>query len=90
MSEHPTTHDGLRAFLADLPQTHALYPDAQLFAAAPADEQAALLNQVIRLLGFGYRNLGILMAWEITLACAAHGKTGENPMTKNIKNFFFF
>lgn len=70
MSKHPTNPDGLRAFLADLPQTHALYPDAQLFAAAPADEQAALLNQALRLLGFGYRNLGILMAWETTFAIA--------------------
>ena len=70
MSKHPTTPT---ACAPSLPicrkRTHST-PTRNCSQPAPADEQAALLNQVLRLLGFGYRNLGVLMAWETTFAIA--------------------
>jgi hypothetical protein len=70
VSKYIATPDSLRKLLAELPEGHALYPDAQLFAEATANEQAALLNQVLHLLGSGVRNLGPLLAWEITFGIA--------------------
>ena len=72
-----------RAALLAVPVGHVLYPHAQLFAAAPAAEQAELLQAVVRLGNAGIRNLGALLAWEIVFAvarCAARQEVRDDAL----------
>ena len=70
MTIETTSANELVAYLRNVPPTNALYADAQLFAQAPAEEQAELLGIAWKLKRSGIRNMGPMMTWEITFALA--------------------
>ena len=80
MSKHTTTPDSLRAFLAASAAAARALTRRATIAAYSADERhAAPLNHVLRLLGFGYRNIGRLMAGETTFAICRHLAERSGP-----------